>query len=311
MTPLLSIIIPTRNEIYLAKTIDDILAKAKGAIEIIAVLDGYWPNPPLKSDPRLIILHHGTLTKNKGMRPGINRGMAIAKGKYVMKVDGHCLFDEGFDSKLEADCEENWVVIPRRYRLDAENWKIAKDRRPPIDYNYLTYPYLRIHDSHCGLHGADWRERYYKRKKILIDDTMSCQGSCYFTTRKWWYKTVRPLESKIYGPFTQEAQEICNKTWLAGGRVVVNKKTWYAHYHKGSRGRNYGFTNAQYAVHQAEKERGRKNCIDYWINNKWPDRIHDFEWLVQKFWPIPGWPENWKEQLIIDKKREDEPSNEK
>jgi|SRR3989344_220170 len=300
----LSVIIPSRNEVYLQQTIDDILAKARGSVEIIVVLDGYWPEPILKTDPRIITLHHGTMRDNQGMRASINKGMAIARGEYVMKVDGHCLFDEGFDVKLIADCEDNWVVIPRRLRLDAENWKIAPDTRPPIDYNYLTYPYLRPNDNHCGLHGADWRQRYYDRKDISIDDTMSGQGSLYFTTRKWWFEMIGPLDSEIYGPFAQECQEICNRTWLGGGRCVVNKKTWYAHLHKGSRGKNYGFSNAQYTKFYENKEFGRKNCIDYWINNKWAERKYDFDWLIEKFWPVPGWPENWKEQLIIDKKKE-------
>ena len=59
-----------------------------------------------------------------------------------------------------------------------------------------------------------------------------------------------------YGPFTQEAQEISNATWLSGGRVMVNKKTWYAHYHKGHRGKGYGFSNEQYKKHGIASEKG-------------------------------------------------------
>lgn len=303
--PVVSVIIPTRNERYLQQTVDDILKKAEGPIEVIVVLDGYWPNPPLTNYKNLIVIHHGTIYENKGMRQCINAGMAIARGKYVMKSDGHCLFDQGFDVKLADDCEDNWVVIPRRYRLDPVKWKIANDSRPPIDYQYLTYPYIRTHDPACGLHGDEWRQRYFDRKDILIDDNMSTQGSLYFTTRYWWFKMIAPMNVQLYGSFIQEAQEICNNTWLGGGRVVVNKKTWYAHWHKGKAGKGYGFSNARYAFHQAERDRGRRNCIDYWINNKFPKRIHDFEWFIQKFWPVPSWPKNWKEQLIIDKKKED------
>ncbi|MGD0523100.1 MAG: glycosyltransferase [Candidatus Microgenomates bacterium] len=303
--PDLSIIIPTRNEKYLQQTIDDIMAKAEGSIEVIVVLDGYWPDPPLKNYDNLIIIHHGTIYENKGMRQCINAGMDIARGKYVMKSDGHCLFDQGFDVKLIADCKDNWVVTPRRYRLDVKNWKVAPDARPPIDYQLLTYPYIRTHDPACGLHGDEWRQRHYDRQDILIDDNMTTQGSLYFTTRDWWFKMIAPMNIELYGSFIQEAQEVCNNTWLGGGRVVVNKKTWYAHWHKGKSGKGYGFSNARYAFHQAERERGRKNCIDYWINNKFPKRVHDFEWLIEKFMPIPTWPENWKEQLIIDKAKED------
>ena len=51
--PLVSIIIPSRNEPFLQHTIDDILAKAAGEIEVIVVLDGYWPTFELKQDPRV------------------------------------------------------------------------------------------------------------------------------------------------------------------------------------------------------------------------------------------------------------------
>ena len=66
---------------------------------------------------------------------------------------------------------------------------------------------------------------------------MSWQGSCYFTTKRYWDSLLAPLDTEHYGTFTQEAQEIGNKVWLSGGRLVVNKKTWYAHYHKGKRGK--------------------------------------------------------------------------
>lgn len=320
---LLSIIIPSRNgQPYTQQTIDGLLKHAEGPIEIIVVCDGVWPSPPLRNDPHVTVLHHGTVHQNIGMRDSINRGIAISKGKYIMKIDEHCMVDQGFDTKLKSYCAENWVVIPRRYRLLADNepWRIeeyilengqvipdpqARHVRPPVDYMYLAYPYERAYDKTCGLHGAEWRERYETRKDILIDDTMSWQGSCYFTTRKYWdFLFPQGLEPEQYGQFTQEAQEIGNTVWLSGGRLVVNKKTWYAHMHKGKKGKGYGFSNEQYQKHMEGTERGRLYCIDYWVNNKHlADKrmIHSFEWLLEKFWPVPTWPENWKERIEIDK----------
>lgn len=296
---MLSVVIPSRSPEYLQKTIDSLLSNAEGEIEIIVVLDGIWPNPAVKPDERVIIVHHGTVHNSPGMREAVNKGMALARGKYVMKIDEHCTVDKGFDVKLAQDCEDNWVVIPRRYRLDVEAWKLIEDGRPPVDYMYIAYPYERPNDKTCGLHGAEWKRP--ERAGILIDDTMSWQGSCYFMTKKHW-DWLGGLDSEAYGPFTQEAQEIGNKTLLGGGRLVVNKKTWYAHWHKGKNGKGYGFSNAQYQEHMKGTEKGRLFCIDYWINNKWEDRVHDFEWLLEKFGPVPTWPENWKEKLEIDKK---------
>lgn len=296
-----SIIIPSRNgQPYTQQTIDSLLANAEGDIEIIVVLDGIWPDPPLKNDPRVIVLHHGTVHDNLGMRESINKGVAISRGKYIMKIDEQCLVDKGFDKKLIANCEDNWVVIPRRYRLDPEKPELIEDGRPPIDYMYLAYPYERPYDKTCGLHGAEWKERYYVRKDIMIDDTMSWQGSAYFMTRKHWDTTIKALDTDSYGTFTQEAQEIGNKTWLSGGRLVVNKNTWYAHMHKGKRGKGYGFSNEQYKRHMEGTERGRLFCIEYWLNTK--EYQHDFKWLLNKFAPVPTWPEDWETRIIEDKK---------
>lgn len=321
MNDLVSIIIPDRNgQPYLQQTINSLLERAEGDIEIIVVCDGTWPNPPLKDDKRVNIIHHGTVFNNLGLREGINRGVAVSKGKYILKIDEHCMVDQGFDKKLKADCDDNWVVIPRRYRLMADNdpWRLeehliengqivldpeAKHVRPPVDYMYLAYPYERPYDKTCGLHGAEDRQRHYDRKDILIDDTMSWQGSSYFMTRKHWDQTIQELDTERYGGFTQEAQEIGNKTWLSGGRLVVNKKTWYAHMHKGKKGKGYGFSNEQYKRHMDGTEKGRLFCIDYWVNNRHLQEHLDwkpFEWLMEKFWPVPTWPENWKEQIKID-----------
>jgi glycosyltransferase involved in cell wall biosynthesis len=296
---MLSVIIPSRVPEYLQKTVDDLLSKAEGQIEVIVVLDGYWPDPMLKDDARVKIIHQGTFHNNRGMRAAINAGVAIAKGDYIMKCDEHTMWDQGFDVKLAADCEDDWVVIPRRYRLDADNWTIIEDGRPPIDYMRIDYPYQRPYDKSCGLHGAEDKERAEKYKDLLIDDVMTMQGSAYFMSKKHWDTTIKRLEEENYGTFTQEAQEISNKTWLSGGRVIVNKKTWYAHLHKGNKGKGYGFTTEQYKRHQEGQEKGRLYSINYWLYTK--DYKYDFDWLVKKFWPISGWPENWREQVEIDR----------
>ena len=312
MNNLVSIIIPSRCDEFLQQTIDELFLKAEGEVEIIVILDGYWPDPMIKLDPRVTLIHHGEQFNNPGMRTSINKGMALAKGEYVMKIDEHCMVDQGYDVKLAADCEDDWMIIPRRYRLDAQNWKIIEDGRPPIDYNYVTYPYLKIGASVCGLHGSEWKRR--ERAEILIDDTVTCQGSCYFTHRKWWNEMIAPMDNDLYGKFVNEAQEVNFKTWFAGGRVVVNKKTFYVHYHKGREGKKYGFSNAQYKEHSAGREKGRKAAIDFWMNDRvndnWNKRVRNWKWLVEEKFPgMPGWATTWKEDFIRDKKLEEEFNN--
>jgi len=116
--PLVSIIIPSRNERFLPETVNDLLAKAEGQIEVIVVLEGYWPDPLPSDDPRVVYIHHSA---PKGMRAALNAGVDVARGEFVMKLDAHCMFAEGFDVALAKDCRDNWVMVPTRKRLDQRN----------------------------------------------------------------------------------------------------------------------------------------------------------------------------------------------
>ena len=53
----LSVIIPGRNEEFMARTIEDVLEHSGEQTEVIAVCDGFLPNPMPKEHERLQILH--------------------------------------------------------------------------------------------------------------------------------------------------------------------------------------------------------------------------------------------------------------
>ena len=294
---MLSVIIPVRRERWLQQTINDLLQHAEGEIEIIVVMDGVWQE--VEDNPRVRIIKQGTPGQAKGMREGINAGMSLASGEWVMKCDGHTMWDQGFDLKLIADCDKETVVVPRRYRLDVDKWELVEDGRPPIDYMFIDYPFYKPYDATQGLHGAEW-----KKDGPEIDDLMTFQGSAYFMSKKHW-EWQGDLDTSLYGPFTHESQEISNKAWLGGRRVIVNKKTWYAHLHKGKKyGTGYGFSRQQWIDFKANMEFGRQAAMDIWLNNKWEGRVHDWEWLIEKFWPVPHWPENWRETIITDRDKD-------
>lgn len=287
----LSVIIPNRNSPFCTRTIQDIFEKAETNIEVVVNIDENWPDP-LAEDKRVTYIHPGS---PRGMRWGINAAVALAKGKYIMKADDHCMFAKGFDKVLiENHHKDNWVQIPRRYSLDAENWKINKGR-PHRDYMYIDFPKKgKRHDD--GMHGVEWWQRQRERTdpKYDIDDTPSMQGSCYFMSKNHFDNFLHGMSEVGYGQFSQESQEIGFKTWLGGGAMKVNKKTWYAHLHKGKTyGRMYrikGFN--QYTVAASNWS------AEYWLNDKWEDRIHDFSWFIdEKFPDMPTWPENWKEEI--------------
>jgi glycosyltransferase involved in cell wall biosynthesis len=112
--------IPARNEEFLDLTIKAALDNAEADTEVIAVLDGYWPNPPIVDNEKVTLIHH---TKPVGQRAGVNEAARLSKAKYIMKADAHCSFAKGYDKALIADCEYDWTVVPMMYNLHAFDWK--------------------------------------------------------------------------------------------------------------------------------------------------------------------------------------------
>lgn len=282
----LSIIIPNRNSQFTSKTIEDVLNNAGVEVEVIVNVDENWPEP-LVQDKRVTYIHPNSPV---GLRQGINNCVKLAKGKYIMKTDDHCSFGKDFGRVLiDSHLEDNWIQIPRRYALNAEEWKIEErtDNKYPVDYMYIDFPRVgKPHDS--GMHGVPW-----KRDRIEeIDDTPSLQGSCYFMTKNHFDNFLHGLDPTNYGHFAQESQEIGFKTWLGGGAMKVNKKTWYAHLHKG---RRYG---RMYKLDDKDHVRGAEWSAEYWLNDRWEGRIHDFSWFINEMFPgMPTWPPNWEEEI--------------
>jgi hypothetical protein len=286
----LSILIPNRNSRFTTPTVHDLLANARGDVEVIVAVDEQWPEPRV-TDRRVTYLPPAD--SPLGLRAGVNRAAAVATGEYVMKTDDHCAFGPGYDLILiAAHAEDNWVQIPRRYSLDAEHWCINRER-PHRDYMYLCYPELgKKHDD--GIHGVEWYDRQRQRadSRYDIDETPSLQGSCWFMTRHHLTATLGGLQALGYGPFAQEAQEIGLKTWLGGGALMVNKRTWYAHLHKGKQyGRMYRFSDRANVA-------GINWSARHWLNDEEPGLRYPFAWFIDEQFPgMPGWPADWQARL--------------
>ena len=287
-----SIIIPARNEPFLQATISDLLAKATGDVEILPVLDGYWPDPPLLEDPRVKPLHRG---EAQGMRPAINSAAAIASGRYLMKCDAHCIFAPGYDASLKAHCDDDWIVVPTRHSIDADAWAV---KHRDFNYHALTFPWAMSMYGE-GLHAVtfDWktnRALNAERADQPIDDLMSFQGSCWFQTTAN-FNRLGPLDHENYY-FYQEAQEVGLRQWMTGGRCVINKTTWYAHLHKG-REQGRGFY-----LSLRRKRLSEKFSSDFWLNDRQPGTtrtfaafVEQFRWLLDRLPADQRWPADWQD----------------
>jgi glycosyltransferase involved in cell wall biosynthesis len=243
----LSIIIPSHNEIYLQKTIDSLLDNSEigDQLEIIPVLDGYWPTVPLKNDPRVKVLHLG---KNGGMKNAINKGMSVATGKYVGRLDEHCMFSKGWDRILLADITDTDLWTLRRKKLDPEKWEVMTELRE-IDYERLI-----IRSDPTKFAGVEWLSRKKEREDIMIDETGFLQGSFWVMSKKLWDDVIGgEIPEGEFGPLYSDQLWCAMKIWQSGGRIMVTKKCWFAHKSREfKRTHSYGGEEAriawQYAV---------------------------------------------------------------
>jgi glycosyltransferase involved in cell wall biosynthesis len=304
----LSVLIPARNEMFLKNTIDDILANMEGDTEIIAVCDGAWADPPIVQHPRVQLIY---FPESVGQRAATNYAAKVSTAKYIMKCDAHCAFDKGFDVKLMADCEKDWTVIPRMYNLHAFDWRCKK-----CNHTWMQGPKLTSCEK-CGNANLNnfervilWKPKLKKRTDFArfdsdlhfqywadyknrpeaqgdIADVMCCVGACWFMHRERYWE-IGGLDEK-HGSWGQMGVEIACKSWLSGGRQVVNKKTWFSHLFRTQPG--FGFP---YDMSTTAQEYARQHSRDMWRNNKWPKAKYPLAWLLDKFAPIPDWHDNPK-----------------
>jgi len=259
---MISIIIPSYKDPLLKKTIHSLLENSESDIEIVAVLDGYWVKPEyIVNDKRVWYIHLG---KNRGMRGAINAGISVSRGEYIMRTDEHCMFGKGYDRILTETFKDNWIVTLRRYFLDPVKWKVMSDQF--VDYEKL------IIQGGVKFAGQPWRTRRRQRKHIMIDETMAMQGSCWMMKRSWWDKVIGELQIEGYGTHYQDSHEMVFKTWKAGGKLMVNKNTWFAHKHRSFSRTHQEGTKENPAKREASWAYALKIWRDYYENEikpKW------------------------------------------
>jgi len=298
----LSVIIPGRNEMFHAKTVECVLANIRGDTEIIAVCDGYCPDPPIPSDPRVTVLH---FPEAVGQRGAINAGARLSQSKFMMKLDAHCTVDEGFDVKLMEECEYDWTVVPKMINLHGFDWmcrdcghRVYQGPKPAKcekcgstteqemvvvwepRWSRVTYSWRFDRNLHFQ-YWRDHRKRPETRRGDFIE-TMSFIGACWFMHRDRYWE-LEGLDEN-HGSWGQVGTELACKSWLSGGKLLTCKKTWFSHMFRTRSGFSF-----PYPMSGEAQDKARKYSQDLWLNNKWPKQVHPLSWLVQKFAPVPDW----------------------
>ncbi len=294
----LSILIPARNEMFISNTVADILKNKRGKTEVIVGLDGAWAEPGIDDHPDVTVVY---MAESVGQRSLTNRLCRLSNAKYVMKCDAHCAFDEGFDVKMMAEMQDDWTMVPTMRNLHAFDWVCTNGHRRyqgpsglctecgavterDIVWFPKPSPQSNSYRFDNTLHFQYFGE-FSKRPEGQGDvtPTMSLQGSCFMLSReKYWELNICDEE---FGSWGQQGVEVACKTWLSGGQVMVNKKTWYAHMFR-TQGGDFGFP---YPISGKQVAKAREYSRDLFLGNKWPLAKHNLQWLIDKFAPVPDW----------------------
>ena len=299
----LSVIIPARNEEFLGETARNILQNFRGNSELIVILDGYDTEiPELPNDPRLVVLK---FNESIGQRAATNQAVRLSQAKYIAKTDAHCSFDEGFDVKLMDKMQDDYTMVPIMYNLHAFDWvcqdcgnrryqgpekpceKCGGVERKEVVWfakpNPESTSYRFDNTLHFQYFGQFKKRPEYEEQKAKdnLTDTMGLQGSFWLLTRdKYWELNI--CDEK-HGSWGQQGVEVACKTWLSGGRVVCNHDTWYAHMFRTQQGFSFPYEQKGSQIQQA-REYSKKLFVDGGFKGK-----HDLQWLLDKFYPVPGW----------------------
>ena len=296
----LSIVIPARNEMFLSRTVQDILKNKEGDTEVIVILDGLWADPGIEDHEDVKIIY---LPESIGQRAATNLGVRLSKSRYIMKADAHCAFDQGFDVKLMADMQDNWTMVPIMRNLHIFNWicedghtryqgpsgpcqTCGKETKMDVVWIPKQSPQSKSYCFDSEPHFQYFNE-FSKRPEGHGDltESMSIQGSCFMVTKDRYLKLN--LCDEEFGSWGSQGIEVAAKTWLSGGKVIINHKTWYAHCFR-TQGGDFGFP---YENPDAGKQHAKEYARELFFKNNWDKAIHPLSWLVERFWPVRGWTE--------------------
>jgi glycosyltransferase involved in cell wall biosynthesis len=302
----LSVVIPARKEEWLNRTVADVLEHATADTEVIVVLDGDWPAEPLPQHPKLHVVY---LPKAIGQRAATNLGVRLSSAPYVMKLDAHCSFPRGFDTVLLEAAKElgpGVMQIPAQKNLHVYDWVCQDCGRREYQCgltacrgcNSANLTRDVIWKPKPGVHTKRWRfdadlhfQYWGGADKGEFTETMSFLGACCFVSRAQW-EAIGGLDED-HGSWGQFGTELSCKVWLSGGRVVTNNRTWFAHFFR------VGGQQFPYPITGSQQEYARKYSQNLWRGNHWPGQVLPLRWLVDKFWPVPGWTEEQRDALPI------------
>lgn len=232
-----SVIIPAHNEQeWLNRTIENIFATAHSCIEVVIILNGYEQEVdyPLNDKVKIVQLEH-----NEGERVAMNRGVEVATGTHILRIDAHCDFTpNGWDVMMEKVTDDKTITVAVLTALKISWEHLDKKRKEG---------WLR-----SGHKQEDWHEwerekgHWYGFARLLptmeakwekpnrdhstyktVEPNMAFTGCGFMLTKKFYEEIGGADESlPMMGAI---GEEFAVKAWVHGGKVQTRTDVMIGH----------------------------------------------------------------------------------
>jgi len=281
--------IPSRNELYLTRTVKQFFASAKAPddVEIWVVLDG-WDKTPDRmgqavfdqyrqqqdeikamadADSRIHIIEHDI---PQGVRVAANKPAALTEARYFMKIDAHTELSPNWDYELRTAYDYagyESLIIPRICSMDPEH---------NFEHGTRWFDHCYIDPNIHQKLWADYKTR--PEAQANLSECMSNLGATWFCSTQYWWQLGGHDESLYM--WGESGPETSLKCWLSGGKQYLIKSASFAHVFR---------RRFPYSLHGGKIKDNKEVTKKYWLNNEYPLQIHPVEWLVGRFWPVPEW----------------------
>jgi hypothetical protein len=306
----------------LGYTVTNVLENTTDKCEIVVCLDGAWSLNPLPSHPRLTVIHHNKsigqrAATNEAARiatgnwvckldahcavdkdfdvkliDGMEDDWTVVAGQYNLQAfQWKCkkcgwLKDQSPKPDKCGKCNSQYLkLIPLWFPRDGrENSDGKGGRRTAYTHSWyfdstLTFGYwgeYAADENHCNKHKVPFRPETQEQ----VHDTMCLLGACWAIKRERYFD-LNICDEKM-GSWGQQGVEIACKSWLSGGRLVVNQRTWFAHFFRVG-GIHFPYPGG------GQKERAVARSKELWLENKWDKQMRPLSWLIEHFAPVKDW----------------------
>lgn len=237
MSEMVSVLIADLFEEHLRETMDNMLATAAEPIEMLVRCDD----------------------AGDGMRACLNRMAADAQGKYLFKLDGHCLLTPGWDKRLKEVCaDENDMAVCRIRELRET---------PQLEMTEKGFGFVTLKPDLSIKAIGD-----FEPDDPDIAETCASIG-CGWMIHKSRYHQLEGCDESL-GRYGNLGAEWALKIWLSGGRTLVPRDVLCGHLFR---------KQAVAGVGPETIRRARAKLGARFQRGDGPGQVRPLQWLVDHF----------------------------